>query len=185
LPHAPSFFIEDVDTDDEEKAGMLSSIALSVIAKIMYVARVARPGLLRTATGLSSAVTRWKPHHDRCLRRLVAYAKTTKYVVSTATIGDDNRHVVFQTFVNSEHAGDQSALKSTTGAWLELSGPNIRFAIDFASKRQAVRGQQVFHRGRSCGGQYGHPSQRASFGNALGNTPMRATSVVRAVSPGK
>jgi len=68
----------------------------------------------------------------------VAYIQTTKDMVMTATIGDDIHNVILQTFVDSDYAGDQTTLKSTSGGWLELSGPSTRFVIDFVSKRQAV-----------------------------------------------
>ncbi len=54
-------FIDDYNMDDEEtqQAGVLSDIALKVLMKVLYAARVARPDLLRAVSYLARKVTKW------------------------------------------------------------------------------------------------------------------------------
>ena len=53
--------------------GTLSKIACKVLMKIMYLARFARPDLLRAVGALSTLITKWTTLCDRKLFRIIKY----------------------------------------------------------------------------------------------------------------
>ena len=73
LKKVPTPFLSDSDTDPkgEDAKGRLSTIAASVLMKVLYAARVARFDLLKAVQSLACRVSRWTPWCDRALHRLM------------------------------------------------------------------------------------------------------------------
>ena len=53
------------------EGGKLSKIACKVLMKIMYIARFARPDLLRAVGALTTMITKWTPLCDKKLFRII------------------------------------------------------------------------------------------------------------------
>ena len=77
---------EGVASTDEP--GVLAPIAAQVVMKVFYVAREARPDLLRAIGYLSRYLTKWNKECDRRLHRLMEYVNSTQYSMSVGWIGD-------------------------------------------------------------------------------------------------
>ncbi len=57
--------------DRGKGSGKLSTIACKCLMKIMYIARFARPDLLRAVGALSTMITKWDELCDRKLYRII------------------------------------------------------------------------------------------------------------------
>jgi len=138
LPFAATPSLEANQEIPEEDGGILSDDAASIVMKIMFAARIARPDVLKTACHLSTFLTRWSPRQDLELRRLVCYLKHSADLVLTATIGDKFEDLELVTYVDSDYAGDYETYKSTSGSWTTLRGPRTDFPISYVSKKQTA-----------------------------------------------
>ena len=67
--------------------GALAPIALKVLMKVLYAARVARPDLLRATCMMARRVTKWDADCDRRLHRLMCYITCTRDYVQTSYCG--------------------------------------------------------------------------------------------------
>ena len=58
---------------DEEAAGELNKDAVSVLMKVPWAARLARPDLTRPTCKLASKIQEWSRNDDKRVRRMVEY----------------------------------------------------------------------------------------------------------------
>lgn len=63
---------------EDESDGVLASIVLNVMKKVLYMARIGREVILRATTFLAKQVAKWSITCDRQLHRLVPYLNHTK-----------------------------------------------------------------------------------------------------------
>ena len=68
--------MESADTMST-KEGKHASVAQSVLAKLLYCGRLARPDIVIAINLLSRCLTRWTVWHDGALLTLVAYCHNT------------------------------------------------------------------------------------------------------------
>ena len=101
-----------------EPTGVLRNVALKILMKILYVARMARPDILRATCMLVRRVAKWCPDCDRRLHRLVSYLQTAKEAQQYAYVGDDFMSCRLALFCDADFAGDKSDSKSTSGVFL-------------------------------------------------------------------
>ena len=73
---------------DGEPTGILKNVALKILMKILYAARMARPDILRATCMLARRVSKWCPDSDRRLHRLVSYLSSTREAQQHAYVGD-------------------------------------------------------------------------------------------------
>ena len=59
--------------------GALASGACSLLTKVVWAARLARPDLLRAVNHLATKVTKWTPKCGVMTRRLMGYTQTSAY----------------------------------------------------------------------------------------------------------
>ena len=83
----------DLNTDfaNGEPRGKLHPIAASMLMKVLYTARMARPDLLRAINRLACNITKWTMMDDIKLHRLMSYIKKSLSDRLTGWIGDPIR----------------------------------------------------------------------------------------------
>ena len=114
--------------------GALAPIALKVLMKVLYAARVARPDLLSATCMMARRVTKWDADCDRRLHRLMCYINSTKDYVQTSYCGDRMDDLKLALFCDADFAGDKSDSRSTTGVVVCVAGPTTFFPIVTLSK---------------------------------------------------
>ena len=130
----------DEDTADKDvsldEAGVLKDQASKVLMKILYGARMARYDLLRPVAALASQVSRWTKLDDKKLHRLVSYINCTIDLHMIGWVGDKFSDCFLRLYSDADFAGCKKSAKSTTGAFLRLSGPFSAFPLEGLSKKQ-------------------------------------------------
>ena len=106
--------------------------------KIMYIARFARPDLLRVVGVLSTMITKWTRHCDRKLFRIIKYMNGSTAWRQIGFIGDSADELQLALFSDADFAGDKATLRSTSGVFLALYGPHSFFPLSSQSKKQTV-----------------------------------------------
>ncbi len=86
--------------------------------------------------GLAKHFTKWKKRHDEELYKLFCYIHTTKGRKMIGWVADDIDDVQPHLFSDSDFAGTEGTLKSTSGVHLCLRGPHTSFPLSGQSKRQ-------------------------------------------------
>ena len=138
LKGAPTPFLPDSSLPpcDDEEEGQLAGDACKILMKNLWVARLARPDLLRPITALASKVTKWNKNCDRALHRLMQYMHRSADFLMLGWANDDVKDVYLELFVDANFAGDKEDAKSTSGGWLVLKGPNTCFPLAWVSRKQ-------------------------------------------------
>ncbi len=129
---------KDTSDGDAKDKGVLQPIACRVLMKILYGARLARFDLPKAVGMLASKITRWDRDCDRQLHRLVSYIKCTTHYRLTGFCGNTESRddLKIELFADADFAGCPDTVRSTTGAFLALTGPNTFIPISAVSKRQ-------------------------------------------------
>ena len=65
--------------ENDDAAGELGDAASSVLMKVLWAARLARPDLSRPVGKMASHVQKWSRNDDRRLKRLIEYMNSTKH----------------------------------------------------------------------------------------------------------
>jgi hypothetical protein len=141
LKAAATPFVSDgalVPSDDEIK-GELAEDACGVLMKNLYLARLARPDILKPINDLAKNVSKWSKNCDKQLLRLISYMHHTKHYVLEGFVGqgqDETARLELKLFVDADFAGEREDAKSTSGGWLVLVGPHTYFPLTWVSKKQ-------------------------------------------------
>ena len=118
--------------------GTLSKIATRVLMKIMYIARFARPDLLRAVGALSCMITKWDYLCDRKLLRIIKFINGSLAWRQIGFIGDSPDELHLGLFSDADFAGDKATMRSTSGVFLALYGPHSFFPLGAQSKKQSA-----------------------------------------------
>ena len=117
--------------------GALKPIASRILMKIHYAARMCRYDLLRAVSALARFVSRWTVLQDKMLHRLVCYVHHSIGRKMYGWIGDARADLKVTLYADADFAGDTETMRSTSGVFLALTGPNSFFPISALSKRQS------------------------------------------------
>jgi hypothetical protein len=107
--------------------------------KNLYLARLARPDILKPINDLAKNVSKWSKNCDKQLIRLISYMHHTKHYVLEGFVGqgqDETARLELKLFVDADFAGEREDAKSTSGGWLVLVGPHTYFPLTWVSKKQ-------------------------------------------------
>ena len=115
------------------KRGAKSS---AVLMKVLYGARAARWDLLKAVQLLATRVTKWSTDCDKALHRLMCYISCTKSHCLSGFVGDGPSALKLRLYADADFAGDRPEFKSTSGAFLCLSGPNTFFPLAAKATKQ-------------------------------------------------
>jgi hypothetical protein len=133
----------DLKVSSAPTEGVLGVASASVLMKILWMARVARPELSKVVTHLAADISRWTREHDLCLRRLVSYISTTQADVLVGYIGDKLSACTLTGYTDSDFASCTRTKRSTSGQFTELIGPATRFPLSWSSRKQTSVSQST------------------------------------------
>jgi hypothetical protein len=125
------------DGSDLTAVGELASSAASVLMKVMYGARMARPDLLRPVQALARFMTKWTRQQDLELHKLMCYIHTTKSWKTVGWVGDDIKDISTVIYSDADWAGSSDKF-STSGSFCCLKGQHTFFPLAARSKRQST-----------------------------------------------
>ena len=125
-----------VNNFDESVRGQLQPIAASMLMRLLYRARHARFDLLKSISRLASSVQYWDKDCDKRLMRLMAYVKGSLKKRLVGWVGDQLHEVQPHAYADADFAGCPRTLRSTSGAQIQIEGPNTRFPLFARSIRQ-------------------------------------------------
>ena len=106
--------------------------------RLMWLARLARPDLLRVVTWLATMVQSWTQACDAYLYRAMCYLERTKNAMLLGHVRDAPEHVFVELFADADYCRDDEHTHSTTGGWLQLPGPRTSFPLAWLSKKQTA-----------------------------------------------
>ena len=140
LKHASTPFLPDgaVTPLDEEERGELEGQASKILMKALWLARLARPDILKPICNLASCVQKWTKGCDRRLFRLICYLDSSRPFRLLSTVQDKAEDLYLQLFVDADFAGERELgdARSTSGGWLCLAGPNTHVPLCWVAKKQ-------------------------------------------------
>ena len=87
--------------------------------KLLWLARLARPDILKAINDLSTKVQQWNRNCDRRLHRLVSYVYGTSEWQLKCEIKDPASELKLRLYANADFARDDAA-RSTSGAFLAV-----------------------------------------------------------------
>ena len=114
--------------------GKLSQIAIKCLMKIMYIARFARPDLLRAVGALTTMITKWDDVCDRKLCRITEYMNGSAAWRQIGFIGDTPDELELGLFSDADFAGDRETMWSTSGVFLAV---HTALTVSVRSQRRA------------------------------------------------
>ena len=93
------------------------------IARVLYIARAARPDVAYAVSRLARRATRWTEPCERELVRLIGYLNTTsKDRLSTQVMPVNLASLYIDIFSDADLAGDRYSARSTSGIFISLVG---------------------------------------------------------------
>ena len=120
--------------------GELASTASSVLMKLTWISRLARPDVLRATTWLATKVQKWSRSCDTHLHRVICYLYQNHNQESMLMgwINDPPEELYVEMFVDADFCGDDEDCYSTSGGWIQLSGQSTQFPFAWLSKKQST-----------------------------------------------
>ncbi len=103
---ATPFLDENLKINKHDTDGVLSTMAVRILMKVLYAARIGRWDLLRSVTYLSRRVTRWTPDCDRRLLKLMMYINCTVDHMAEAFTGESMNSCQLAVCCDSDLASD-------------------------------------------------------------------------------
>ena len=124
-------------TADYEVTGQIATKASSVLMKLLWLCRLARPDLAFAISQLATQVTRWSRNCDKMLFRLVSYLWSTVDLCLTVQIHDPPESCFLNLYADADLGGCAHTSKSTSGLFLVVEGPRGTFMpITWHARRQ-------------------------------------------------
>ena len=138
LRKASTPFVPDgsLTSADDKEQGEVAKHACAIIMKLLWLARLARPDLIKPISDLATKVQAWTRNHDKMLYRLVCYVNDISHYMGGGHIHDSPDKLSMKLFVDADFAGDRDDAKSTSGSFLAIVGPNSFFPVQWASRKQ-------------------------------------------------
>ncbi|MFM7979691.1 MAG: hypothetical protein ACKPKO_10280, partial [Candidatus Fonsibacter sp.] len=93
------------DVSSDMDIGTLASVACSLLMKVLWAARSARPDLLRAVNHIATKVTKWTSTCDSMIQRLMGYIQATLHLTIVGWVGDSRKQLFPHVFPDAEFAG--------------------------------------------------------------------------------
>ena len=122
--------------EGEEERGELGTHAASILMKVLWAARLARPDLSRPTNKLTTKVQNWSRNDDKRTRRLIEYMQSTKNYTLEGFICDHPDDFELWLFADADLASDPDHTRSTNGAYLVLVGPSSWMPLSWLNSKQ-------------------------------------------------
>jgi hypothetical protein len=118
--------------------GELKHCCASVLMKLLYAARMCRYDLLHPIGRLAGMITRWDPHCDKMLHRLMCYVHGTYHVRKVGWVGEGVESIGVHLYADADFAGCKRTGRSTSGAFLCMGGDDTFFPLQAVSRKQTA-----------------------------------------------
>ena len=133
--HTP-FLDDETNWVEQGERGELADVALKILMKVLYGARMCRYDILRATCMLARRVSKWDKECDKRLLRLMMYIRTTSDYLTYAYVGDPPENCSIGLFADADSAGCKSTAKSTSGVVVAIVRPSTFFPLAVVSKKQ-------------------------------------------------
>ena len=125
--------------EDWQVKGELSQSSAKILMKLLWYSRLCRPDLAHAISALAAQSTIWSKNADKQVHKLMCYVLQTIDVGLRGVVKDPIKDCVLDLFVDADLAGCPHTAKSTSGLWLQISGPKgTQFPIAWSSRRQGA-----------------------------------------------
>eukprot|EP00973_Karenia_brevis_P041549 5749661-Karenia_brevis.AAC.1 len=78
---------------------------------------------------MTTLVQKWSKNDDRRLSRIFCYLKTSMEYMLCGHVGDPPEKLFLRCFTDADFAGGNSDVRSPSGGFLALAGPNTLFPL--------------------------------------------------------
>ena len=122
--HVPSPHLPESSATEEDltQTGELEKDAARILMRILWLSRLTRPDLSFIVTRLASRVSCWSRFEDRQLHRCVSYLNCSQELILKGSVSHDENFRL-DVYTDADFAGCMHTVKSTSGLWIEISGP--------------------------------------------------------------
>ena len=127
--------------EDWQVKGEVSQNSAKILMKLLWYSRLCRPDLAHAISALAAQSTIWSKNADKQTHKLMCYVLQTIDVGLRGVVKDPLRDCVLDhfVFVDADLAGCPHTAKSTSGLWLQISGPKgTQFPRAWSSRRQGA-----------------------------------------------
>ena len=101
------------ETPPPKVYGKCQTMALRILMKLLYAARMARFDLLRPVTLLARSVTKWDEDCDKRLDKLLSYVHATSELKLYGYVGENLEDMAIQVYCDADYAGIHSQHSTT------------------------------------------------------------------------
>ena len=122
-------FLSDssLDKADDDVKGQLTVHSSKCTMKVLWLARLARPDVMKACNDLTTKANNWSRNDDKRLYRIFCYLHTTRNHMLCGHIGDHPDKLFLRCFTDADFCGDSGSTRSTSGGFLALAGPKTFF----------------------------------------------------------
>ena len=117
----------------KDKLGVHSS---KCTMKVLWLARLARPDLMKACNDLTTKANNWTRNDAKRLYRIFCYLHTTRNHILCGHIGDPADKLFLRCFTDADFCGDSGSTRSASGGFLALAGPKTFSPIAWLCKKQ-------------------------------------------------
>eukprot|EP00969_Alexandrium_andersonii_P211587 9345141-Alexandrium_andersonii.AAC.1 len=93
---------------------------------------------LKCVCPLASRAKHWGPAESERLRRLMCYIAQSMELRLVGWCGDSPDALIIRAFADADFASDRDTAHGTTGGCVVLMGPDARFVVSTAFKKQTA-----------------------------------------------
>ena len=111
--------------------------------KVLWMARLCRPDLMKSIGDLTRRLTQWSVADDKRLYGLMTYVNSTQNYVLEGSIKDSMDNLRISLYTDSDHCSGIERTKSTSGVLMAIEGPNSFYPLSWASRRQTANGRST------------------------------------------
>ena len=129
---------EDVKGEKPFDGRFLQGDASIILMKVLYAARMARYDLLKPIGALASNVTKWDQLCDKKLYRIMCYINSSLHLRLLSWVGDQKGDLGPHLYADADFAGDKDTMRSTSGVFMTVLGPNSSAPLNGMSKKQSA-----------------------------------------------
>lgn len=131
--------VRDDPEEGDDRPGLLEPVCRKHVGGSRWLQRCTRPDISYAVQFISRGVANWTVRHDRVLIRLMSYLQTTSRETLVWKIDMKNlEKFALETYVDSDHAGDKTSGRSTSGYATFLNMGSSKILLDWGCKRQTA-----------------------------------------------
>ena len=87
---------------DDDSQGELAPVACKILMKLLWLARLSRPDIIKPIGDLARDVQKWSINNDKALYRLVCYVHSTLDYRLTGQVNDPLDQLKLKLFVDAD-----------------------------------------------------------------------------------